>query len=217
LTELDWQFMFNALKETLYMTLMTTIITFFLGLGLGLLLYFSSKREEPIFKLVNVLISQTINILRAIPFIILIILLIPFTRIIVGTILGPNAALPALIIGCVPFYARLVMIGLNEVDKGVIEASKAFGATNLQIITRVLIPEALPTIISGITVTCVQLVGYTALAGAIGAGGLGHLAYMEGFQRGRNQVTLVATLLLLVIVFMIQFIGDYITKKVDKR
>jgi len=217
LTELDWQFMFNALKETLYMTLMTTIITFFLGLGLGLLLYFSSKREEPIFKLVNVLISQTINILRAIPFIILIILLIPFTRIIIGTILGPNAALPALIIGCVPFYARLVMIGLNEVDKGVIEASKAFGATNLQIITRVLIPEALPTIISGITVTCVQLVGYTALAGAIGAGGLGHLAYMEGFQRGRNQVTLVATLLLLVIVFMIQFIGDYITKKVDKR
>lgn len=217
MTELDWQFMFNALKETLYMTLMTTIITFFLGLGLGLLLYFSSKREEPIFKLVNVLISQTINILRAIPFIILIILLIPFTRIIVGTILGPNAALPALIIGCVPFYARLVMIGLNEVDKGVIEASKAFGATNLQIITRVLIPEALPTIISGITVTCVQLVGYTALAGAIGAGGLGHLAYMEGFQRGRNQVTLVATLLLLVIVFMIQFIGDYITKKVDKR
>ncbi|NLC94061.1 MAG: ABC transporter permease subunit, partial [Bacilli bacterium] len=215
--ELDWQFMFNALKETLYMTLMTTIITFFLGLGLGLLLYFSSKREEPIFKLVNVLISQTINILRAIPFIILIILLIPFTRIIVGTILGPNAALPALIIGCVPFYARLVMIGLNEVDKGVIEASKAFGATNLQIITRVLIPEALPAIISGITVTCVQLVGYTALAGAIGAGGLGHLAYMEGFQRGRNQVTLVATLLLLVIVFMIQFIGDYITKKDDKR
>lgn len=217
MTELDWQFMFNALKETLYMTLMTTIITFFLGLGLGLLLYFSSKREEPIFKLVNVLISQTINILRAIPFIILIILLIPFTRIIIGTILGPNAALPALIIGCVPFYARLVMIGLNEVDKGVIEESKAFGATNLQIITRVLIPEALPAIISGITVTCVQLVGYTALAGAIGAGGLGHLAYMEGFQRGRNQVTLVATLLLLVIVFMIQFIGDYITKKVDKR
>lgn len=217
MTELDWQFMFNALKETLYMTLMTTIITFFLGLGLGLLLYFSSKREEPIFKLVNVLISQTINILRAIPFIILIILLIPFTRIIIGTILGPNAALPALIIGCVPFYARLVMIGLNEVDKGVIEASKAFGATNLQIITRVLIPEALPAIISGITVTCVQLVGYTALAGAIGAGGLGHLAYMEGFQRGRNQVTLVATLLLLIIVFMIQFIGDYITKKVDKR
>lgn len=217
MTNLDWKFMFEALKETLYMTFMTTFITFFLGLGLGLLLYFSSKREERVFKVINFLTSQIINILRAIPFIILIILLIPFTRLIVGTILGPTAALPALIVGCVPFYARLVMIGLNEVDKGVIEASKAFGATNFQIITRVLIPEALPAIISGITVTCVTLVGYTALAGAIGAGGLGHLAYMEGFQRGRNQVTLVATLFLLVIVFIIQLTGDYITKKVDKR
>jgi len=134
-----------------------------------------------------------------------------------GTMLGANAALPALIIGAAPFYARMVEIALREIDKGVIEASQSMGATNWQIIYKVLIPESLPALISGITVTAIALVSYTAMAGIIGAGGLGHFAYLEGFQRNNTQITLVATITILLIVFIIQWIGDFYTNKTDKR
>jgi D-methionine transport system permease protein len=135
----------------------------------------------------------------------------------VGSMIGENAALPALIIGAAPFYARMVEIGLREIDKGVIEAAKSMGATTGTIIWKVLLPESMPALVSGITVTTIALVGYTAMAGVIGAGGLGNLAYLEGFQRNQNDVTLVATIIILVIVFIIQFIGDLITTKIDKR
>ena len=157
------------------------------------------------------------NIFRSIPFIVLIILLIPFTKFLLGTIRGANAALPALIIGAAPFYARMVLIALREIDKGVIEAARSMGAKTSTIIWKVLIPESLPALISGITVTAVALVGYTAMAGIIGAGGLGNLAFLDGFQRNRTDVTLMATVLILVVVFIIQYIGDFITMKVDKR
>lgn len=131
--------------------------------------------------------------------------------------MGADAALPALIVGAAPFYARLVEIGLREVDKGVIEASRSMGARISTLIFRVLLAESSPALVSGITVTLIALVSYSAMAGVIGAGGLGNLAYLEGFQRNHGDVTLVATAMILVIVFIIQFVGDLVTTRLDKR
>jgi D-methionine transport system permease protein len=213
----DWTEMWQATWETLYMTAISAVATFILGLLLGLLLFMTSKDNLWENKPINTVISAFVNIFRSIPFIILIILLIPFTKLIVGSMLGANAALPALIIGAAPFYGRMVEIALREIDKGVIEASKAMGAKTSTIIFKVLIPESLPALVSGITVTTIALVGYTAMAGVVGAGGLGTLAYLEGFQRSNNDITFIATVLVLVIVFIIQWIGDFITVRIDKR
>ncbi|WP_028393685.1 methionine ABC transporter permease [Bacillus cihuensis] len=212
-----WENLWLATKETLYMTGIALVATFVIGILLGLLLFLTSKGQMWENKMINIIISAVVNIFRSIPFIILIILLIPFTIIVVGSMLGAKAALPALIIGAAPFYARMVEIGLREVDKGVIEAARSMGAKTSTIIFKVLLPESMPALVSGITVTAIALVGYTAMAGAIGAGGLGDLAYKEGFQRTKNDVTLLATIVILLIVFVIQFIGDLITSKLDKR
>jgi len=213
----DWAKMWEATFETLYMTAISTLFTLIIGLGLGILLFLSSPGQLWSNKLVNTISGAFVNIFRSIPFIILIILLIPFTKFLLGTIRGPDAALPALIIGAAPFYGRMVLIALQEIDKGVIEAAKSMGAKTSTIIYKVLIPEAMPALISGITVTSIALVGYTAMAGIIGAGGLGTLAYLDGFQRSREDVTLMATILILIVVFIIQFIGDFAVKKLDKR
>ena len=207
----------NATLETLYMTGIAGLATLVLGIVLGVLLFLTSRGQLLQNRLVYSLISVLVNVFRSIPFIILIVLLIPFTKTLIGTILGADAALPALIVGAAPFYARLVEIGLREVDKGVIEAARSMGAKTSTIIFRVLLPESSPALVSGITVTLIALVSYTALAGVIGAGGLGNLAYLEGFQRNHGDVTLVATLTILLIVFVIQFIGDTITTTFDKR
>lgn len=212
-----WDRMWEATNETLYMTGISVLATFILGIVLGLLLFLTSKGNIWENKTVNTIISAIVNIFRSIPFIILIVLLIPFTKLIVGSMIGENAALPALIIGAAPFYARMVEIGLREIDKGVIEAAKSMGAKTSTIIVKVLLPESMPALVSGITVTAISLVSFTAMAGVIGAGGLGNLAYLEGFQRSRFDVTLMATIVILVIVFIIQFVGDYITTKLDKR
>ncbi|MEQ6356982.1 methionine ABC transporter permease [Lysinibacillus sp. M3] len=213
----DWEKMWEATYETLYMTTISTVITFILGLVIGILLFLSSPNQIWANKLVNFLTGSIVNIFRSIPFIVLIILLIPFTKFLLGTIRGADAALPALIIGAAPFYARMVLISLREIDKGVIEAARSMGAKTSTIIWKVLIPESLPALISGLTVTAVALVGYTAMAGIIGAGGLGNLAFLDGFQRNRQDVTLMATILILIVVFIIQWIGDLITAKTDKR
>lgn len=213
----DWADMWEAAYETLYMTIISTAATFVLGLIIGIILFLTSPHQMWANKIVHFLTGSLVNIFRSIPFIILIILLIPFTKFLLGTIRGVNAALPALIIGSAPFYARLVLIAFREVDKGVIEAARSMGANTFTIIWKVLIPEAKPALLSGITVTAVALVGYTAMAGIIGAGGLGNLAFLEGFQRSREDVTLMATILILVIVFILQWIGDTITSKTDKR
>ncbi|MEH6987104.1 methionine ABC transporter permease [Cytobacillus firmus] len=212
-----WDSMWEATVETLYMTAISVIATFILGAILGLLLFLTSKGNIWENAAVNKVISAFVNIFRSIPFIILIVLLIPFTKLLLGTMIGEDAALPALIIGAAPFYARMVEIGLREIDKGVIEAAKSMGAKTSTIIWKVLLPESMPALVSGITVTAIALVGYTAMAGVIGAGGLGNLAYLEGFQRSRSDVTLMATVIILIIVFIIQFIGDIITTKLDKR
>jgi D-methionine transport system permease protein len=209
--------MWEATTETLYMTAISVLATFVLGIILGLLLFLTAKGNIWQNRPVNLVISTFVNVFRSIPFIILIVLLIPFTKFIMGTMIGENAALPALIIGAAPFYARMVEIGLREIDKGVIEAARSMGAKTSTIIWKVLLPESMPALVSGITVTAIALVGFTAMAGVIGAGGLGNLAFLEGFQRGRGDVTLFATIIILAIVFVIQFIGDYITSKLDKR
>ena len=215
-SRVNWIKVQDKTIETLIMTFESLIAVFLVGLFLGLLLYLTSNSKSTFGRGFYAVVTAIVNIFRAIPFIILIVLLIPFTKALVGTIIGVQAAIPALIISAAPFYARLVEIGLREVDKGVIEAARAMGAKNTTIITKVLIPESLPAIISGLTVTAIALVGSTAMAGVIGAGGLGNLAYLDGFQRNNNTLTFVATVLILIIVFAVQILGDTIVKKVDK-
>lgn len=207
----------TATLDTLYMTAIAGGATFVFGLIIGTALFLTSPGQLLANRPVYGGLSLLTNLFRSIPFIILIVLLIPFTRLVVGRMLGVNAALPALIIGAAPFYARLVEIGFREVSKGVIEATRAMGGGIGTIIFKVLIPEAGPALASGLTVTLISLVGYTAMAGVIGAGGLGHLAYLEGFQRNNRDVTLAATGMVLVIVFAIQFIGDRVSRTLDKR
>ncbi|CAC6089257.1 Methionine ABC transporter permease protein [Staphylococcus aureus] len=214
---IQWPEVWTAIVETLYMTVVSTIFAFILGLILGVLLFLSAKGQSIGARLFYSIVSFIVNLFRAIPFIILILLLIPFTSLILGTISGPTGALPALIIGAAPFYARLVEIAFKEIDKGVIEAAWSMGANTWTVIRKVLLPEAMPALVSGITVTGIALVGSTAVAGVIGAGGLGNLAYLTGFTRNQNDVILVSTVFILIIVFIIQFIGDWLTNKLDKR
>lgn len=206
-----------ATYETFYMTIVSLIGTVIIGFLLGLVLFLTTKGGIWENKIVNMLTAAVVNIFRSIPFIILILLLFPFTNLLIGTIRGPSAALPALIIGTAPFYARLVEIAFKEVDKGVIEAANSIGAKTRTIIFKVLLPESMPALVSGLTVTAIALIGYTAMAGVIGAGGLGDYAYFYGFQRRDFDLVFICTIIILIIVFIIQFIGDFITNRLDKR
>lgn len=214
---IDLQDLWEATYETFYMTILALVGTCIFGVVLGLLLFLTAKDGIWQNKYINFIVAALVNVFRAIPFIILILLLFPFTDFLIGTIRGPNAALPALIIGSAPFYGRLVEIALKEVDKGVVEAAKSMGAKTRTIIFRVLLPESMPALVSGLTVTAIALIGYTAMAGVIGAGGLGNYAYYFGFQRRDFDVVFVCTIFIVVIVFIFQFIGDLITNKLDKR
>lgn len=216
-SEINWERIWEATRETLFMTFGSVVAVFLLGMIIGLLLYETQDKSNVFSKVLHAVTSFLVNVFRSIPFIILIVLLIPVTKEMVGTIIGPVAALPALIISSAPFYGRLVETGFREIDKGVVEAAEAMGANKWQIIYKILIPESLPSIVAGITTTTISLVGYTAMAGVIGAGGLGNLAYLEGFQRNQPSITLVATLIVLIIVFLIQGIGDLAVNRVDKR
>ncbi len=212
-----WDKVGEATLETLYMTGISVVASFILGVSLGLLLFLTSKGSLWENKWIYIIVGAVVNIFRSIPFIILVVLLIGFTKAIFGTMIGENGALPALVFGTAPFYARLVEIGLREIDKGVIEAAQAMGASTWQIIRKVLIPESLPALISGITVTAISLVSFTAMAGVIGAGGLGNLAYVWGYQNNKSDIIIVSTIAILIIVFIIQMFGNYFTRKTDKR
>lgn len=207
----------KATLETVQMTFISTVYVTIIGLALGLVLYLTGEGRILQHKGIYSLFSFCINTFRSIPFIILIALLIPFTKVLVGTMLGPKGALPALVISAAPFYARLVDIALSEIPVGVVEAAEAMGANTRQIIFKVLIPEALPALVSGITVTAIAIVGATAAAGVIGSGGLGSLAYLIGFTRNKQDIVLVSTIVILLLVFIIQYIGDRIVKRIDKR
>ena len=216
-TTLNFEQLLTAVWETVFMTFVSLFFAFVFGLMIGILLYCTQSGGLFQNRIVNRITDVIVNVLRAIPFLILLILLIPLTRALVGSMLGAKAALPPLIAASTPFYARMCVIAFQEVDKGTIEASKAMGASNGQIIRKVLLPEALPAIVSGIAVTGISLVGYTAMAGAIGAGGLGNLAYMYGFARRNDAVLYTSTVIIVLIVFAIQWVGDAIVKKIDKR
>ncbi|GAA0369089.1 methionine ABC transporter permease [Bacillus horti] len=212
-----WDTIWEGVVETLYMTGVSLLFTALLGIPLGILLYMTAKGNPWESQIFYKSAGFVVNVLRSIPFIILIIILMPYVRIIIGSGIGTSAAIPALVVSSAPFYARLVEIGLREIPKGVVEAAKAMGASNLKIIYKVLLPESLPAIVSGLTVTGIALIGYTAMAGVIGAGGLGYIAYRYGFQGNNLEITLVATVIIVILVQLIQSVGDLIVKQIDKR
>lgn len=213
----NWPNLWSAAFETIWMTIVSILIVAVFGLLLGLLLYETSGSNSKAVKALNWVVALFVNVFRSIPFIILIVLLLPVTQVLVGAITGAKAAIPSLVFSAAPFYARLVEIAFHEVDGGVLEAAESMGATKWQLVFKVLIPESLPALVSGITVTAISLIGYTAMAGAIGAGGLGQLAYTDGFQAYNNAITLTATVVIVIIVFAFQYLGDFAVKRIDKR
>ncbi len=213
----NWPNLWSAAFETIWMTIVSILIVAVFGLLLGLLLYETSGSNSKAVKALNWVVALFVNVFRSIPFIILIVLLLPVTQVLVGAITGARAAIPSLVFSAAPFYARLVEIAFHEVDGGVLEAAESMGATKWQLVFKVLIPESLPALVSGITVTAISLIGYTAMAGAIGAGGLGQLAYTDGFQSYNNAITLTATVVIVIIVFAFQYLGDFAVKRIDKR
>jgi D-methionine transport system permease protein len=207
----------QGLWETIVMTFVSGFFGFLLGLPTGVLLFMTRKGQVSENRLVNGSVSVLVNIFRSIPFIILIVWMIPFTRVLVGTSIGVQAALVPLSIGAAPFIARMIENSLIEIPNGLIEAARSLGATPLQIVLKVLLPEALPSIIGAASITLITLVGYSAMGGAVGAGGLGQIGYQYGYV-GYDIVVMNTVLVLLVLlVFIIQAAGEFIAKKVDHR
>ena len=213
----DWADIGKATIDTLLMLGGSMVLTVILGVPLGVLLYLSGKGRLAANPVLNAVLSFVVTVLRSVPFIILLIVMLPVTVLLVGTSLGVAGAIPPLVVGAAPFYARLVETALREVDKGVVEATQAMGGSTFQIVTRALLPEAMPGIIAGATVTAIALVSYTAMAGVVGAGGLGDLAIRFGYQRFQTDVMVVTVVLLLILVQILQMIGDRLVAKVSHR
>ncbi len=206
----------TATWQTLVMVLFSTIFSLIIGLPLGILLCTSDPASglKP-HRILNQILSIIINILRAIPFVILVILLFPFTRVIVHTAIGTKASIVPLTIAAAPFVARVIESSLKEVDPGVIAAGRSMGSTNKQIIFKILLPEALPSIVNGITLTVINLIGYSAMAGTVGGGGLGDVAIRYGYQRYRIEYMVGSVVIILVLVEIIQLIGTHISNKMQ--
>ena len=207
----------KALGETIYMVALSMAIASAVGVPLGVLLHTTAKGQilENVF--VNQTVGSVVNAVRSIPFIILMVAIIPLTRFIVGSAIGTTAAIVPLVIASIPFIGRQVETSLKEVPSGLVEAALAMGATPFQIISRVLLPEAMPGIVSQLTTVIIALVGESAMAGAIGGGGLGDLAIRYGYQRFRPEVMLATVVVLIVLVQLVQFLGNTLAKKLDKR
>ncbi|MFI8746446.1 methionine ABC transporter permease [Pseudomonas sp. NPDC077186] len=203
-----WPEIWQASLDTLNMLLGSMLFTVLLGLPLGVLLFLTGPRQLFEQKALYGVLSLVVNVLRSVPFVILLILMIPFTELLVGTSLGVAGAIPPLVVGATPFFARLVETALREVERGIIEATQAMGASTWQIITRALLPEALPGLLAAATVTAITLVSYTAMSGLIGGGGLGDLAVRYGYQRYQPDVMAVTVILLLILVQVLQMVGD---------
>jgi len=209
--------LFNGTIETIIMTLVSGLFGFVIGLPTGVLLFITRRGQVLENRTANRIISILVNIFRSIPFIILIVWMIPFTRVLVGTSIGVKAAIVPLSIGAAPFIARMIENSLLEIPYGLIEAAKALGARPFQIVTKVLLPEALPAIINSASITLITLVGYSAMGGAVGAGGLGQVGYQYGYVGYDVFVMNTVLVLLVCLVFLIQFVGDKLSKKVDHR
>nr|WP_235803311.1 methionine ABC transporter permease [Lapidilactobacillus concavus] len=209
--------MVQGIWQTLYMTFWTTLIGGFIGLVLGIALVIYDEQGILSNRWVYSILDKVVNIFRSIPFIILLSVVFPITQLLVGTTIGPKGALVPLIIGTAPFYARQVQNTLVQIDPGVIESAEALGYGPWTIITQVYLREGLPDLIRASVLTIISIIGLTAMAGAVGGGGLGYIAVSKGYQRYQNDITIVATLLILVIVFVIQGLGDLWARKIDHR
>lgn len=207
----------QATVETLYMVFFGAAFAFILGTPIGILLYLTQKgglsEKLALYRVVDAIV----NIARSIPYVILMILLIPVTRRIIGTAIGSTATIFSLAASAAPFFARLVETALNEVDGGILEAAKAMGSTNRQIILQVLVPEAMPGLIQAMTTTIINLIGYTAMAGALGGGGLGAVAQRYGYYRRQEDLLWASVIVIVVVVQLIQFAGNTIARSIDKR
>ena len=209
--------MLQGIEETFYMVAVATVIGGIIGIPLGITLVTTSKGHILENRFINQILGTIVNIIRSIPFIILMVAIIPLTRLIAGTSIGTTAACVPLTIVAIPFLSRLVETSIRDVDFGLVEAAESMGATPFQIIRKVLIPEALPTIINNITVLIVNLIGASAMAGAIGGGGLGDIAIRYGYQRFRPDVMLATIIILIVVVNVIQAGGDFASRKKNKK
>lgn len=212
-----WPDLSKSLVETGYMVGMSMVVALIFGVPLGILLYVTDAGNLKANKWVHGVFGWIVNIIRSFPFIILLVALIPLTRVLVGTTIGPSAAVVALSIAAVPFFGRLVEQNLREVPRGIVEMAVAHGATTRQIITKVLLPEALPGLVSSATVTAVAFVAFSAMAGAVGGGGVGDLAIRFGYYRFQTDVMVMCVVVLVVIVQIIQLTGDRLTHVVDRR
>ena len=207
----------QAILDSLIMLGCSTLFASLIGIPLGILLYLTSKNGLFANKLIYFILSLMINILRSIPFIILLVLMIPLTSLLVGTSLGVKGVILPLIFGAFPFFARLIENSLKEISSNIIKMAKSFGASNWQIIYHILLPEILPNIIATITVTAIALVSYSAMAGAVGAGGLGDLAIRYGYQRFDSKVMSITVILMIIMVVLIQFLGDKIFRHLNHK
>ncbi|MEK3791457.1 methionine ABC transporter permease [Paenibacillus sp. FSL R7-0204] len=214
---INWEEMLEATIATLKMIAISGIFTIILGLPLGIVLYLWGKSNNVIIRVIYSVLSFVVNILRSVPFIILMVALIPFSKAIMGTSIGVLGTIPALVIGAAPFFARLVETALREVDRGIIEAAQGMGASTGQIVMRVLLPEARPGLLAGVTITVVTLVSYTAMSGMIGGGGLGDLAIRYGYYRYEKEVMLISVALMVILVQLLQMAGDRLVRHFTRK
>lgn len=203
--------------ETLFMTFTATLFSYVFGLPLGVLVVITKDHSIWPRRALNRVLGWVVNIGRSIPFIILLVALIPFTRFIMGTALGVKAAVVPLVVAATPFVARMVETSLTEVDSGVIEVAQSTGSTIWQMVTKVIIPESMPSLVLGVSITCITLFGYSAMAGVIGAGGLGDIAIRYGYYRYQTEVMVATVIILVILVQIVQSLGSFISHKIDKR
>ena len=207
----------DALIETIVMVVVSGFVGALAGIPLGIVLFVTDKKSFLPMPVLNITLGTVINAMRSVPFIILLVAIIPFTRMVVGSSIGTAAAIVPLTLSVAPFIARMVETSLREVDKGLIEAAQSMGATHLQVVTKVLLPEAMPGIVAGLTISVISLIGYSAMAGAVGGGGLGDLGIRYGYQRFNPAVMWTVVLVLIVLVQGLQSLGDRIVRKLSHK
>lgn len=216
ISDLIFQILLPGLWDTLYMVLLSTLYAVIIGFVPAIVLVITDEKGLKPNKAVYKVLDFIINLLRSFPFIILMIAIIPFTKLLVGTSIGKDAAIVPLTIGAAPFAARVIESALKEVDKGIIEAAKSIGASTTQIIFRVMLKEALPSIVLGITLTVISVIGYSAMAGTIGAGGLGDIAVRYGYERFQTDIMVYTIIILIIVVQILQSLGNFAYKKLSK-
>lgn len=214
---IDLSLYINAISETFFMTLLSSLISYLIGIPLGVVLYMTAKEGLTPNRGIYNILSLIVNVFRSIPFLILLILVLPITKAIVGTTIGAKAVIPPLVISASPYIARMVESSLKEVDFGVIEATKSMGATNLQIITKVLLSESKPSLLIGAAISITTILGYSAMAGVVGGGGLGDVAIRYGYYRYNRDIMIITVVLLVIIVQILQEVFMGLARRNDKR